>query len=171
MNPADVEKTVFRTHKGHYEFLVMPFGLTNAPATFQSLVNDLFKPYLRQFMLVFFNDSLIYSKTWTDHLIHLQLVLGILRDNNLYLKQSKCSFGQASIEYLGHIVSHEGVVANPSKLQTIEDWPVPKNVKGLRGFWGLTGYYKKFVSGYGNEYQPLYKLTRRMHLSGIQRLH
>lgn len=97
----------------------MPFGLTNAPATFQSLMNDLFKPCLKKLRLVFFDDILIYKRTWKYHLTHLQLVLGILRDNQLYLKKSKRSFGQASVEYLGHIVSHDGVATDPSKLETI----------------------------------------------------
>ncbi|KAM1314519.1 hypothetical protein ACFX2I_018122 [Malus domestica] len=110
MAASNVEKTAFRTHEGHYEFLVMPFGLTNAPATLQSLMNDIFKPYLRKFVLL-------------------------------------------NIEYLGHIVS--------SKLSAIQDWPTPKSVKELRGFLGLTGYYRKFVPNYGKICHPLYQLTRK----------
>lgn len=101
MNPKEVEKTAFRTHEGHYEFLVMPFGLTNAPCSFQSLMNDVFRPFLRTFVLVFFDDILIFSKTWADHLHQVSLTLAKLREHQLYAKMSKCAFGKQQVEYLG----------------------------------------------------------------------
>ncbi|CAN6458156.1 unnamed protein product [Victoria cruziana] len=110
MADQDIEKTAFRTHDGHYEFLVMPFGLTNAPATFQRCMNDLFRRYLRKFVLVFFDDILVYSATLEEHARHLEVVLKVLRDNNLFAKQSKCTFGQTSIGYLGHIVDEQGML-------------------------------------------------------------
>jgi len=109
LNLAYHFKIAFRTHFGHYEWLVMPFGLTNAPRTFQSLMNDIFASFLRKFVLGFFDDILIYSSTWHDHLTHLEKVLYILKQHQLYAKHSKCSFGVEKIDYLGHTISQHGV--------------------------------------------------------------
>ena len=93
VSPNDIPKTALCTHHGHYEFLVMPFGLTNAPSTFQALMNDVFKNQLRKFVLVFFDDILVYSVSWQEHLQHLQIVLDILQSHKLYVKREKCQFG------------------------------------------------------------------------------
>lgn len=161
MCDADIYKTTFRIHSGHYEFLVMLYGLTNAPSTFQATMNMVFRPYLQRFVAVFFDDILVYRRNLSDHLEHLKVVLETLKTHNLYAKLSKYSFAQQTTEYLGHVVSAEGVQVDRKKIQAMLDWPVPNNIKKLRGFLGLTGYYRKFVKGYAMIAQPLTELLKK----------
>jgi hypothetical protein len=139
----------------------MPFGLTNAPSAFQVLMNQNFKPYLQRFILVFFDDILVYSKDMEAHLVHLRITLDALRENQLFAKLSKCTIRCGEVEYLGHIVTAQGVCADPGKIQAMVDWPFPKNIKGLRGFLGLTGYYRKFIKGHGTIAAPLTAMLKK----------
>ena len=134
---VDVPKTTFRTRYGHYKFLVMPFGLTNAPATFMDLMNRVFRPYLDQFVVVFIDDILVYSKDEQEHEQHLNIVQQTLREKKLYAKISKCDFWLKEISFLGHIVSAEGIRVDPVKIEAVVNWKPPRSVTKVRSFLGL----------------------------------
>jgi hypothetical protein len=139
----------------------MPFGLCNAPSTFQNLMNHAFGPFLHHFFLVFFDDILIYSKTWTTHLAHVDRVLHLLSQHQLFLKQSKCAFGTSEVEYLGHLVDKAGVRVDPKNIEAMQDWPHSKSLNNLCGFMCLTCYYHKFFNNYGKIAAPLTPLLKK----------
>jgi hypothetical protein len=160
MHPDNITKMVFRTHHGHFEFLVMLFGLSNASVTFQALMNDVLRPFLRRFVLVFFDDILIYSSSWVEHLQHLGIVLNTLRAHQLHLKCSKCSFGASSVAYLGHLISVGSVTMDADMVATVASWPMPRSARGLQGILGLAGYYRKFIRDFGLVAAPLTRLLQ-----------
>ena len=124
-------------------------------------MNDVFRPYLRRFTLVFFDDILVFSPTLELHLRHLRSVLELLQQHQLYAKKSKCAFGCPEVEYLGHIISGQGVSTDPRKIAGMEAWPIPTSLKALKGFLGLTGYYRKFIKNYRQIANPLTALLRK----------
>ncbi|MCO5571737.1 hypothetical protein L7F22_025485 [Adiantum nelumboides] len=140
----DIVKTAFRTTFGLYEYLVMPFGLTNALATFNRMMERIFQPH-RNFTGVFFDDVIIYSKTIEEHKEHLKVIFQALRDNKLYVNQKKSEFFLQEIQYLGHIISKNGIRMDLAKLEVIKDWPNPRNLHEVRSFIGMCAYYRRFI--------------------------
>ncbi|XP_041004073.1 uncharacterized mitochondrial protein AtMg00860-like [Juglans microcarpa x Juglans regia] len=133
---------------------------------FRSSIGALqFRPYLRKFILVFFDNILVYSKSEGEHLKHLQITLETLRQHKLYAKQSNCSFWCKEITYIGHLISAQGARADPDKLKAMVEWPLPNSLKAFRGFLGLTGYYHKIITGYEGIDAPL---TRMLKKDGFQ---
>ena len=159
---ADVHKTMFRTWYGHYKFLVMLFGLTNAPTAFMDLMNCVFRPYVDQFVMVFIDDILVYSKDRDDHDTHLQVVLETLRKEQLYAKLSKCEFWLREVSFLGHIISKEGILVDLKKIEVIIEWKPSRNVTGVHSFLGLAGYYKRFIKGFSMTATPMTNCSKRM---------
>ncbi|KAJ9519727.1 hypothetical protein QJQ45_013405 [Haematococcus lacustris] len=158
--PEDIPKTAFRTRYGHYEFTVMPFGLCNAPATFQRLMNDIFRQELDDCVIVYLDDILIFSRSHADHAQHLRRVLGLLQEHKLYAKLSKCEFGLSQTEFLGHIISSTGIACDPKKITAVETWPVPTTVQDVRSFLGLANFYRRFVKNFADIAAPLTALTQ-----------
>ena len=158
MKDADVYKTAFRTRYGHYEFLVMPFGLKNATAAFMDLMNHVFRPYVDQFVVVFIDETLVYSKDQKILDTHLRVVLETLRKEQLYAKLSKCEFWFNEVSFLGHMVSKEGIRVDPKKIEVFVEWKPPRNVTKVRSFLGLAGYYRRFVKGFSMTSAPMTRL-------------
>ncbi|MBW0594027.1 hypothetical protein O181_133742 [Austropuccinia psidii MF-1] len=152
---GDEHLTCFRAKYGSYEYLVMPFGLTNAPASFQNLVNDIY-------VVVYLDDIMVFSKSEEEHVTHLSTVLSrLLGDNNLFAKASKYLFHVSSVEYLGYVVSSEGLKMDQAKFQQILNWPPPRKLKALQSFLGLADFYRCFIKNYSKKISSLTRFLKK----------
>ena len=155
-----IQKTAFRTQQGHWEFIVMQFGLCNAPAPFQRLMNKVFSGTIGDFILVYLDDILVFSRTIEEHWEHLRQALQRLCEAKLYGRLHKCEFLKDKVDYLGFENSSQGVHASPYKVRAVVEWPRPKDVHDVRSFLGLASYYRKFIRGFSEIARPLTDLTR-----------
>jgi hypothetical protein len=158
---GDEWKTAFRTRYGHFEYLVMPFGLTNAPAVFQHMMNDIFRPYLDQFVIVYLDDVLIFSKNPEEHEKHVKLVLEKLREVGLYAKLEKCQFDKDTVEFLGYVVSPSGISMDKAKVETLLAWKTPESLRDVQCFLGFANFYRAFIKNYSTIAAPLIALTHK----------
>ena len=152
-------KTAFVMPFGKYEFLMVPFGLAHAPAYLQLLMNHVLEGLL--FAMTYLDDIIIFSNSEEEHLLHLEEVFHRLRKAGLKVKRSKCDFFKSQIHYLGHLISEDGISPLPDKLDSIKNMPPSKCAKEIRQFFGLTGYYRKFVPRFADISRPLTGLTRK----------
>nr|KYP37980.1 Transposon Ty3-G Gag-Pol polyprotein [Cajanus cajan] len=158
---GDIPKTAFGTRYGHYEYVVMSFGVTNAPAVFMDYMNRIFRPVLDKFVVVFIDDIMIYSSTPEEHGEHLRLVLEILKAKQLYAKLSKCEFWLEEVKFLGHVISVEGIVVDPTKVESVLQWECPRTITDIRSFVGLASYCRRFNEGFSKIVAPLTQMTRK----------
>lgn len=161
MDPKHIEKTAFSTDKGHFEFTRMPFGLKNAPATFQRAMNDILGDYIGTQCYVYLDDIIIVGYNLKNHLENLKLVLKRLSEFNLKIQVDKCEFLKRETEFLGHIISSEGVKPNPEKIEKISQWPIPKSQKEIKQFLGLVGYYRRFIKDFSKITRPMSKYLKK----------
>ena len=161
MKEGDEWKTAFKSKLGLYEWLVMPFGLTNAPSTFMRLMNHVLRALIGRFVVVYFDDILIYSKTMKEHVEHLRQVLDVLRKENLYANYKKCSFGVDNLIFLGFVVTSHGIQVDEEKVKAIKEWPTPKTIGEVRSFHGLAGFYRRFVRDFSIIAAPLTEVIKK----------
>ena len=162
IRPGDEWKAAFRTNRGMFEPLVMFFGLTNSPATFQTMMNDIFADLIRDGnVCIYMDDILIFGQTREEVRRITKAVLARLREHRLYLKAEKCEFEKEQIEYLGLIISHNSVSMDPAKVAAVVDWPTPKNVRDVQSFLGFANFYRHFIEGFSRDARALFDLTKK----------
>jgi hypothetical protein len=161
MKPGDEWKAAFRTNRGLFEPLVMFFGLTNSPATFQTMMNDIFRDLIAEgVVVVYLYDILIFTETVKQHREVTRRVLKLLEENQLFLKPDKCEFEKTKVEYLGVIISHNSVEMDPIKIAGVTEWPTPTSKKEVQSFLGFTNFYRRFIRDFSHHARPLFNLTK-----------
>ena len=161
MKEGDEWKTAFKTRYGLYEWLVMPFGLTNAPSTFMRLMNHVLRAFIGKFVVVYFDDILIYSKNIDDHLIHLKYVLDVLQKERLFSNLKKRTFCTDKLVFLGFVVSARGIQVDEEKVRAIQDWPSPTSVSKVRSVHGLSSFYRRFVKDFSSIAAPITEVIKK----------
>ena len=161
MKEGDEWKTAFKTKQGLYEWLVMPFGLTNAPSTFMRLMNHVLRPFIGKFVVVYFDDILVYSHDLPTHVEHLRQVLDALKRERLFANFKKCHFCSDHVVFLGFVVSRNGLQVDEEKVKAIQKWPTPTTMTQVRSFLGLAGFYRQFVRDFSTLAAPLTFLTKK----------
>jgi hypothetical protein len=161
MHPRDKEKTAFVTRYGTYEFNVMPFGLCNAPATFQRLMDRVYEGIAWKFVVVYLDDTIVYSRTFDDHLKHLNEVFRRIKQAGLRLNIEKCNFWMQRLPFLGHIIAPSGIAPDPTKIEAVQKIQPPQNITQLRSFLGLAGYYRQFIQNFSAVAKPLNRLLQK----------
>jgi hypothetical protein len=139
----------------------MPFGLTNAPSTFMRLMNKVLRAFIGLFVVVYFDDILIYNKSIEEHSEHLRVVFDALRAARLFGNMEKCTFCTQRVSFLGYVVTPQGIEVDSSKVEAIQDWPTPTTVTQIRSFLGLAGFYRRFVRDFNSIVAPLHELTKK----------
>ena len=161
VDPEYRQKTAFSTRRGLFEYNVMPFGLCNAPATFERVMETVLSGLHWQICLIYLDDIIIFGKTFGDMINNLEMVLQRFEMAELKLRPQKCQLFQKEVEFLGHIINESGVNTDPKKIECIADWPIPRNVREVRSFLGLCGYYRRFIANYSHIAKPLTRLTEK----------
>src|SRR5690606_2532057 len=158
---GDEWKTAFRTRYGHFEYLVMPFGLTNAPATFQAFLNDVLRDCLDTIVVIYLDDILIYSNDEASHTLHVRKVLQLLSDAQLQVNSDKCQFHVTTVEFLGYVISPNGISMDPAKVNAITSWPAPNSVRDIQVFLGFANFYRRFIKNFSKIVAPITRLLKK----------
>jgi hypothetical protein len=161
MKLGDEWKTAFKTKFWLYEWLVIPFGLTNAPSTFMRLMNEVLRAFIGRFVVVYFDDILIYSKSLVEHMDHLCAIFNALRHAHLFANLEKCIFSTDRVSFLSYVVTPQGIEVDEKKIEAIESWPLPQTITQVRSFLSLAGFYRRFVKDFNTIATPLHELTKK----------